>query len=145
MFSCLIYLWRFLCWQMYSFYCTFPLLNMKSNGMLWQVFLKGHYAYPPCKDRLLLRHRLCGDDALLHSVEGQWRTGDFCPSIKLKRETCAIWITGCHDNSGSSDLKCVVYRFVGSSLSFVFGSFFVIREPFLRVGGGQRGGLWGNM
>lgn len=24
MFSCLIYLWRFLCWQMYSFYCNFP-------------------------------------------------------------------------------------------------------------------------
>lgn len=69
----------------------------------------------------------------------KWRLLSY---YKVKRETCAIWITGCNDNSGSSDLKCVVYCFVGLSLSFVFGSFVVIWEPFLRVGGWRRGGLW---
>lgn len=29
-----------------------------------------------------------------------------------------------YDNSGSSDLKCVVYSFVKFSISFVFGSSF---------------------
>lgn len=41
-------------------------------------------------------------------------------------------------------MKCVVYRSVGLSLSFVFfASFVVIREPFLRVGVGRRGGSRG--
>lgn len=53
---------------------------------------------------------------------------------KVKSETRAIRITGCHDDSGSSDLKCVVYRLVGLSLSFVFASFVVIRAPFLFEG-----------
>lgn len=48
---------------------------------------------------------------------------------------CAISIAGCHCNSGSRDLKCVVYRFVGLSLSFVFASFVVIGDPYLRAGG----------
>lgn len=30
-------------------------------------------------------------------------------------------------------------------LFFLVGSFVVIREPFLRVGNGKRGGLWGRV
>lgn len=46
-----------------------------------------------------------------------WRLLSF---YKVKRETCAIRINARYDNSGSSDLKCVVYRSVGLSLSFCY-------------------------
>lgn len=36
-------------------------------------------------------------------------------------------------------MKCVVYCFVGLSLSFVFGSSVVVRGPFVRVWGGRTG------
>lgn len=72
-FSYLVYLWRFLCWQMYSFYCNFPLLNMKSSGMqrrwgqllvcLFVCFLKG---------ALKRIHLAKGSTTTQTLVEGQW-------------------------------------------------------------------------
>lgn len=55
-------------------------------------------------------------------------------AYRVKRETCAIC---CHDNSGSSDLKCVVYHFVGLSLSFVFWQFCCDLGDIFEVAGGE--------
>lgn len=81
---------------MFSFYCSFPLVNMKYNGMLRQVFQRGI---------TLLQHSLC-NNIVLQCITCK-RRGNLVP----------------YDNSGSSDLKCVVYSFVKLSISFVFGSF----------------------
>lgn len=111
--------------------------------MLRPVFLKGHSCSPPCRDQY------CNTDSVLMAsivaiLGGTALDRDFFFffyfyfTYDVKRETCAIRFTGCHDNSGSFDLKCARFRgFVGLSLSFVFGSFVVILEPFSTEGGEQ--------
>lgn len=89
---------------------------------------------------LLLQHKRC-----IHDASFVWKDNIFFLSLKGNRETCAIWINACYDNSGSSDLKCAVIMFLWNCpwALYLVGSFIVIGEPFLRVGYGERRGLKG--
>lgn len=118
----LVYLWRFLCWQMYSFYRNFPLLNMKSSGMQRRrgrlfvflfVCLRGALR-ESILQRDLPRHRL------------SWKDDDvprLLPFHYVKRESRAIRISACYDKSGSSEKKKYSF-FVLWGCHWAFGSFF---------------------
>lgn len=120
-----LYLWRFMCWQMYSFYCNFPLLMMKSNSILQWVNLtifKGALSVSNLKKWLLQTLQwicivpFCGRTIV------NWK------GCKVKRKMCAInnWLSGQY---GFLWLEMCYLSFCGIVMSFVFGSFVVVCEP----------------
>ena len=134
--------WRSVVWYIYGDFCADRCIVFIVTFPFTEYEVRRHATIGVFKGALKRIHLV-----KTTTVEGRRRIGGLLLFCKVKRETFAIWITACHDNSGSSDLKCAVYRFCGIvtelrilAVLLWFGSHF---RGGWRGGEERRGGLRG--